>query len=102
MNDSVLVNQVYLIFNRPQFLVDSSVWESKMKRRLSLEEYVKSLMYVYSPGPNPIFPIEYRYFPDLLNTSNCLLAFLSKTIILSSYTASLLISLIIAWEAVSK
>jgi len=24
MNDSVLVNQVYLIFNRPQFLVDSS------------------------------------------------------------------------------
>ena len=25
MNDSVQVNQVYLIFNRPQFLVDSSV-----------------------------------------------------------------------------
>ena len=24
MNDSVLVNQVYLIFNRPQFLVDSN------------------------------------------------------------------------------
>ena len=24
MNDSVQVNQVYLIFNRPQFLVDSS------------------------------------------------------------------------------
>lgn len=25
MNDSVIVNQVYLIFNRPLFLVDSSV-----------------------------------------------------------------------------
>ena len=24
MNDSVLVNQVYLFFNSPQFLVDSS------------------------------------------------------------------------------
>ncbi len=24
MNDSAQVNQVYLIFNRPQFLVDSS------------------------------------------------------------------------------
>ena len=30
MNDSVLVNQVYLIFNRPQFLVDSSVIPIRM------------------------------------------------------------------------
>ena len=28
MNDSAQVNQVYLIFNRPQFLVDSSdLWK---------------------------------------------------------------------------
>jgi hypothetical protein len=29
MNDSVIVNQVYLIFNRPLFLVDSSaiIWQ---------------------------------------------------------------------------
>jgi hypothetical protein len=31
MNDPVLVNQVYLIFNRPPFLVDSSDFEIKLK-----------------------------------------------------------------------
>ena len=31
MNDSVQMNQVYLIFNRPKFLVDGSVWEYKMQ-----------------------------------------------------------------------
>ena len=31
MNDSAQVNQVYLIFNRPQFLVDSSDLKYKFK-----------------------------------------------------------------------
>ena len=31
MNDSAQVNQVYLIFNRPQFLVDSSDRKSEIR-----------------------------------------------------------------------
>ena len=31
MNDSAQVNQVYLIFNRPQFLVDSSEKKQEIK-----------------------------------------------------------------------
>ena len=34
MNDSVLVNQVYLIFNRPQFLVDSSGKQTEYSRKI--------------------------------------------------------------------
>ena len=54
MNDSVLVNQVYLIFNRPQFLVDSSDNNSK-KRGVLLKTslffnvktlYVKEIIYL--------------------------------------------------------
>ena len=39
MNDSVLVNQVYLIFSRPQFLVDSNGMITTIKRNKYEEVY---------------------------------------------------------------
>ena len=51
MNDSVLVNQVYLIFNRPQFLVDSSdttyIFQSKAWNQSFIYQYFKFKKHLY-------------------------------------------------------
>ena len=47
MSDSILVNQVYLIFNRPQFLVDSNVFTKLIIKKIR-DSFLNPVFSVYT------------------------------------------------------